>query len=388
MGILDRLVKGAENIAGSSAVRGVTTGFLDAKIRNSEANDALKAGVLMRVGDTLLSETIPNAIEAEKVRRTNYDLLVGEYGPNAAEVFDINKFTVDDASMAQLRKLLEKNELNKEALKNANFATDFNTRYNTRVKSAEEKYDPILKQLGVDNIGALGYNTVEALVKPQAMDTISTKDMQTDTVTTQEVSRDLSSTLLKDYLTPVGDITVLGNPNLVAGAAASYRGFDQAMNFVDGKLVSLKFGGNKDIEYNAFTSTMNDVAPMFERDDGKVNLQQIAQAADEKLTSQTQGTINTMISGYNVLSAKDKSGMDLSAIEKTQQLYKGDGFSESFNAQNPTDNDKLTFIAQHMGSLGTTAEQHYFALSFPVNVTLSDGRSIRKLLLRRFTFSN
>ena len=370
------------------AAQGIATGYLQAKIRNTEANDALKANTLMRVGETLIGETIPNAIDAEKVRRTNYDILVGEYGPNAAEVFDINKFTVDDASMAQLRKLLEKNELNKEALKDVNFATDFNTRYNTRVKSAEEKYDPILKQLGVDNIGALGYNTVEALVKPQAMDTISTKDMQTDTVTTQEVSRDLSSTLLKDYLTPVGDITVLGNPNLVAGAAASYRGFDQAMNFVDGKLVSLKFGGNKDIEYNAFTSTMNDVAPMFERDDGKVNLQQIAQAADEKLTSQTQGTINTMISGYNVLSAKDKSGMDLSAIEKTQQLYKGDGFSESFNAQNPTDNDKLTFIAQHMGSLGTTAEQHYFALSFPVNVTLSDGRSIRKLLLRRFTFSN
>lgn len=370
------------------AAQGIATGYLQAKIRNTEANDALKANTLMRVGETLIGETIPNAIEAEKTRRTNYDILVGEYGPNAAEVFDINKFTVDDASMAQLRKLLEENELNKEALKDANFATDFNTRYNTRVKSAEEKYSPILKQLGVDNIGALGYNTVEALVKPQAMDTISTKDMQTDTVTTQEVPKDLSSTLLKDYLTPVGDITVLGNPNLVAGAAASYRGFDQAMNFVDGKLVSLKFGGNKDIEYNAFTMAMNDVAPMFERDDGKVNLQQIAQAADETLTRQTQGTINTMVSGYSVLSAKDKSGMGLSAIEKTQQLYKGGDFSESFNAKNPSDDDKLKAIADHMGSLGTNAEQHYFALSFPVDVTLSDGRNVRKLLLRRFTFSN
>ena len=370
------------------AAQGIATGYLQAKIRNTEANDALKANTLMRVGETLIGETIPNAVAAEEERRNNYDMLAKRYGTNFAEVADVAKYTLDAASMKKLEEDLEANNINEEALKNANFETDFNTRYNTRVKSAEEKYDPILKQLGVDNIGALGYNTVEALVKPQAMDTISTKDMQTDTVTTQEVPRDLSSTLLKDYLTPVGDITVLGNPNLVAGAAASYRGFDQAMNFVDGKLVSLKFGGNKDIEYNAFTSTMNDVAPMFERDDGKVNLQQIAQAADEKLTSQTQGTINTMISGYNVLSAKDKSGMDLSAIEKTQQLYKGDGFSESFNAQNPTDNDKLTFIAQHMGSLGTTAEQHYFALSFPVNVTLSDGRSIRKLLLRRFTFSN
>ena len=370
------------------ALQGVATGYLQAKIRNTEANDALKANTLMRVGETLIGETIPNAIEAEKVRRTNYDNLVGEFGVPFAEVADINKFTVDDASMKALREKLEKSEINKEALKDANFGTDYNTRYNTRVKSAEEKYNPILKKVGIDNIGGLGFNTVEALVKPQEMDTITTKDMQTDTVTTQEVPRDLSSTLLRDYLTPIGDITVLGNPNLVAGAAASYRGFDQAMNFVDGKLVSLKFGGNKDIEYNAFTSTMNDVAPMFERDDGKVNLQQIAQAADEKLTSQTQGTINTMVSGYNVLSAKDKSGMNLSAIEKTQQLYGGGDFSESFKAQNPTDNDKLTAIAQHMGSLGTTAEQHYFALSFPVNVTLSDGRNVRNILLRRFTFSN
>ena len=386
MSIFDKLGDIAEKAA--RPAQNVLTGYLQAKIRNTEANDALKANTLMRVGETLIGETIPNAIEAEKVRRTNYDLLVGEYGPNAAEVFDINKFTVDDASMAQLRKLLEENELNKEALKNANFETDYNTRYNTRVKSAEEKYNPILKQLGVDNIGALGYNTVEALVKPQEMDTISTKDMQTDTVTTQEVPRDLSSTLLKDYLTPVGDITVLGNPNLVAGAAASYRGFDQAMNFVDGKLVSLKFGGNKDIEYNAFTMAMNDVAPQFERKDGKVNLQQIAQAADETLTRQTQGKINTMVSGYNVLSSKDKQVMNLSAIEKTQQLYGGDDFSESFKAQNPSDSDKLQAIANHMGSLGTTAEQHYFALSFPINVKLSDGRNVRQLLLRRFTFSN
>ena len=63
-------------------------------------------------------------------------------------------------------------------------------------------------------------------------------------------------------------------------------------------------------------------------------------------------------------------------------------FSESFNAKNPSDDDKLKAIADHMGSLGTNAEQHYFALSFPINVKLSDGRNVRQLLLRRFTFSN
>ena len=183
-----------------SAIRGILTGYLNAKVRNTEANDALKANTLMRVGETLIGTTIPNAIEAEKVRRTNYDNLVADYGVPFAELADIRKFTVDQNSMDRLAKLLEENDLNKEALKNANFETDYNTRYNTRVESAQSKYGDILKQLGVDGIGALGYNTVEALVKPPAMETITTKDQMTDTVTTQEVPKAFSSTILRDYL--------------------------------------------------------------------------------------------------------------------------------------------------------------------------------------------
>ena len=51
-----------------SAFRGVATGFLRAKIRNTEANDALKANTLARVGETLIGETIPNAVAAEEER--------------------------------------------------------------------------------------------------------------------------------------------------------------------------------------------------------------------------------------------------------------------------------------------------------------------------------
>ena len=187
------------------AAQGIATGYLQAKIRNTEANDALKANTLMRVGETLIGETIPNAIEAEKVRRTNYDNLVADYGVPFAELADIRKFTVDQNSMDRLAELLEVNDLNKEALKNANFETDYNTRYNARVKTDEEKYAPILKQLGIDGIGAMGYNTVEAIVKPPAMETVTTKDQMTDTVTTQEVPKAFSSTILRDYLTKIPD---------------------------------------------------------------------------------------------------------------------------------------------------------------------------------------
>ena len=182
------------------AAQGIATGYLQAKIRNTEANDALKANTLMRVGETLIGETIPNAVAAEEERRNNYDMLAKRYGTNFAEVADVAKYTLDAASMKKLEEDLEANNINEEALKNANFETDYNTRYNTRVESAQSKYGDILKQLGVDGIGALGYNTVEALVKPPAMETVTTKDQMTDTVTTQEVPKAFSSTILRDYL--------------------------------------------------------------------------------------------------------------------------------------------------------------------------------------------
>jgi len=126
--------------------RGVATGYLQAKIRNTEANDALKANTLMRVGETLIGQTIPNAVAAEEERRNNYDMLAKRYGTNFAEVADVAKYTLDAASMKKLEEDLEANNINEEALKNANFETDFNTRYNQRVESAQSKYGTRLKQ--------------------------------------------------------------------------------------------------------------------------------------------------------------------------------------------------------------------------------------------------
>ena len=179
-----------------SAFRGVATGFLRAKIRNTEANDALKANTLARVGETLIGETIPNAVAAEEERRNNYNMLASKYNPNFAEVADVSGYTLDAASMKKLEQDLEANNLNEEALKNANFETDFNTRYNQRVESAQSKYGTILKQLGVDGIGSLGYNTVEALVKP-----METEDLAKGPVPSEQ----FDSMQLSEYLTKIPD---------------------------------------------------------------------------------------------------------------------------------------------------------------------------------------
>lgn len=181
-----------------SVFEGLLKGYLGAKIANTEANDRLKADILRTTGENLLTNVIPDAIQNEKIRKQNYEMLEGQYGANAANILDSEGFTMNKAGMNKLDELLKANKLNLKELDAASFQTDYNNRYNTRVKTDQEKYNPILKQLGIDGIGALGYNTVEALVKPE---NITTKDTMSDSVVKTPVSYD--SMDLKNYLTPV-----------------------------------------------------------------------------------------------------------------------------------------------------------------------------------------
>ena len=345
-----------------SAFRGIATGFLQAKIRNTEANDALKAQTLARVGETLIGETIPNAVEAEKVRRTNYDNLAADYGVPFAELADVRKFTVDDTSMKRLDELLENNQLDKEKLKNVNFETDYNNRYNQRVESAQNKYGDILKQLGVDGIGALGYNTVEALVKPT---TTTTKDQMADAVVQTPVKFD--SMQLKDYLVPMTGTYQIAATEF-AKVAQPFRGFGSAITFDAQGNVDFSLPGTKDLEYRALYAVTNDVSSQFLDKDKKVNISQAVERADKVLRSQTQNVIAGITNNYNESSAEG-------VITST-----ADNFSDSFNSQYPTDDAKIEALTTHLASLGSRSEQKYFAESFPTGVTIG-GQDAKTILL-------
>ena len=58
------------------AARGVATGYLQAKIRNTEANDQLKANVLERAGANYFNEVLPEVTQLEKNRKVSYLSLI------------------------------------------------------------------------------------------------------------------------------------------------------------------------------------------------------------------------------------------------------------------------------------------------------------------------
>ena len=344
-----------------SAFRGILTGYLGAKIANTEANDRLKGNILESAGTNFYNNILPDAIANEKLRRQNYETLAGE-NVNLAELADINGFTASKEGMAKFEEFRDENKLKTpDALKNLNFETDYNMRYNTRVKSFEEKYNPILKQIGMDEIGGLGFNTVESLV--------GNKQMKSEDMAKGPVPSDsFASTKLTDYFSPT-NVSFEIDAKKFAAAAQPF-GFQGAIKFdsVSGDPI-FSLPGTQNTQYRALYALTNDVSQIFLDKHDNVNISQAVEFANKKLYQQTQGVISTVANNYTQSSAKG-------VVTSTAQ-----GFTESFNQNYPTDKDKKEAFKEHLIRLGTKSEQQYFAESFPVGVTFANKQSVKEYLL-------
>ena len=73
--------------------RGIATGYLGAKIANTEANDALNANIIERAGLNFYENTLPEWEAGEKVRKETYNKVSSRYGKDVANYMDQNGFT-------------------------------------------------------------------------------------------------------------------------------------------------------------------------------------------------------------------------------------------------------------------------------------------------------
>jgi len=88
--------------------RNVATGYLSAKIANTEANDKLNARIIEAAGLKYYDETLPNHKKNETNRAQAYTQLTKILGSEqAADYFDANGFiTGDGKDVERIQKLL------------------------------------------------------------------------------------------------------------------------------------------------------------------------------------------------------------------------------------------------------------------------------------------
>ena len=348
-----------------SALRGIFTGYLGAKIRDTEAADQLKGRVLESAGTNFYTNILPNQMEAENLRRDNYDLLAGE-DPNLAELADINNFTATEAGMEKFKEFREKNKLKgPDALKNLNFETDYNTRYTKRGKDFNEKYQPILNQLGIKEIGGMGYNTVESLVGGKEPGPMKSTDM----ATAPAPSDSFASTQLSDYFvtSPISYDIPEGEFQKVASTMREFGQF-----FTQDKITGeLKINLNETNrnEYGALRNITQEIAQNYLDQDGKVNVSAAMTAGSNILTEQTT----------NVIYGRQRAD----GFEQGIAAADGSDFSQNFNNTYKTDKVKKEYLAQGLFNLdGGQEAQKYFAQSIPETVLFDDNTSVRDYLLK------
>ena len=94
--------------------RGVATGYLSAKIANTEANDKLNADIIKAAGLKFYETTYPEWEAGEKVRKETYNKVSSRYGKDVANYMDQNGFT-DYAEIVEM--LGANNNINETKLK-------------------------------------------------------------------------------------------------------------------------------------------------------------------------------------------------------------------------------------------------------------------------------
>tara|TARA_R100000654_G_scaffold2138_2_gene7864 strand:+ start:811 stop:1878 length:1068 start_codon:yes stop_codon:yes gene_type:complete len=348
-----------------SIFRSIATGYLGAKIANTQANDELKARVLESASTNFYNNILPDAIANEKLRRSNYESIAA-MNPNLAELADINGFTASKEGMERFDQFREENKLKSpDALKNLRFETDYNTRYNTRVKGFEEKYNPILDQIGIKELGGLGFNTMESLVGGKEPGPMKSQDMAKGPAP----SDSFASTKLSDYFvtSPISYDIPEGEFQKVASTMREFGQF-----FTQDKITGeLKVNLNETNrnEYGALRNITQEIAQNYLDQDGKVNVSAAMTAGSNILTEQTT----------NVIYGRQRAD----GFEQGIAAADGSDFSQNFNNTYKTDKAKKEYLAQGLFNLdGGQEAQRYFAQSFPETVLFDDNTSVRDYLLK------
>ena len=365
-----------------SALRGLITGFGTAAIKDKEAKDNARMEVVKAAGLDYYTNQLPQFQKTEKNRAQAYTQLSKILGSEeAADYFDANGFiTGDGKDVERIQKMLEDKQIKPDAFKNYIATSNYSDRYNTRQSDFETRFDLVNKNFNIQGSG-IGPSTIKGLLSQEEGDITKTETVTTPAVEAQQIPgtpimtegtpekteevtttipRTTADTAMSEFFVSKTGVLNIGKENDIANASSSFRGFGEGMSKDNLGNVTINFMGNKATEYNAFKSVMNDVAQQYETEDGKVSLSLAAQAADEKLTVQTQGII-----GFNEVSMVD--GYTKGTI-KGAESYTATGFSADFeNAfEGNTAKEKILL---YISTLGTKSEAQYFAQSFPSNLT-------------------
>lgn len=170
----------------SRVARGVGTGYLGAKIANTEANDKMNANIIERAGLNFYENELPEWNKSEKNRKTAYDKISSRYGPSVAEWMGQNNYITGDGNdLANIQTMLSERGINRDKIKAmVDQESTYQTRYEARAKTIQDREKTIMNL--TSGSSKIGNMTADLLIdKPETMtDATGVKPVEYETITT------------------------------------------------------------------------------------------------------------------------------------------------------------------------------------------------------------
>ena len=192
--------------------RGIATGYLGAKIANTEANDRLKEDIIRQAGENFYNNTLPEFQKREKNRENTYNQVSKIYGNDVAEYFDQGGFmtglSTDFETINEM--LSENNNFNRDKLKAYLEGVDGGTyasRKEKRFSSMADQEKFVMGNLTKNQLGSMTIMNQLGIdkTKEQPAETMTTGETQT--VAPVPPEEDTTTTKLPSFEEIFGDST-------------------------------------------------------------------------------------------------------------------------------------------------------------------------------------
>jgi len=166
--------------------RGIATGYLGAKIANTEANDRLKEDIIRQSGENFYNNTLPEFQKREKNRENTYNQVSKVYGNDVAEYMDQAGFmtglSTDFETINEM--LSENNNFNRDKLKAYLEGVDGGTyasRKEKRFSSMADQEKFVMGNLTKNQLGSMTIMNQLGIgeTKEQPAETMTTGETQT-----------------------------------------------------------------------------------------------------------------------------------------------------------------------------------------------------------------
>ena len=274
--------------------RGVATGYLGAKIANTEANDKLNANIIERAGLNFYENTLPKWQKEQDLYEKDYKMVESIHGEKVANYFGEKGFFGTGKGVDTVEAVLAKYNINKEELNKLDLST-FEERKTKRLEGIQNKEKTIMGL--TSGSSKIGNMTAELLLKDdKVMTDAGTGTVGTTTETqpsnvegtpivpiqpdiSKSVSTDISESIFTKKLEDRGVETKF---NAISKAVNELGGYGNSIRLADGT-TEFRIADEMRTTSNAHIA----IAEFYSKKRPDINQLDAATLAQQELNNQT-----------------------------------------------------------------------------------------------------